>query len=213
MNTRSLYKKRNITKKSYKYFKNNLHKYLSIKEQSQIKGTNDLLKYKKYPKKVKIITTLTLQKSNTAYYEKKIRQQLLSTDLYVTEDYPQIKLKYSKGNYKKYYIKKLCGSYDILNIDKLAIPFTYFSITPFLLNPSKTHLLFGVDFIGNRCYHLFIKSLYSNEIKEIPIPKHTVLDTSRLSNTESTVSDTFTWLSDDSIAFIGLNRYYNQQTA
>jgi len=211
MNTRSLYKKRNITKKTYKYFKDNLHKYLSIEEQSKIKGVNDLLKYRKYPKQIKIITTL--QKSNPSYYEKKIKKQLLATDLYVTEDYPQIKLKYSKGNYKKYYIKKLCGSYDILNIDNLAKPFTYFSITPYLLNPSETHLLFGVDFLGNRCYHLFIKSLYSNEIKELLIPKHTMLDTSRLLNTDSTVSDTFTWLSDDSIAFIGLNRYYNEQTA
>ena len=64
MNTRSLYKKRNITKKTYKYFKDNLHKYLSIEEQSKIKGVNDLLKYRKYPKKIRIITTLQNTKNN-----------------------------------------------------------------------------------------------------------------------------------------------------
>jgi len=211
MNTRSLYKKRNITKKSYKYFKDNLHKYLTIQEQSKMKGRNDLLKYKVYPKKMNILSTI--QQKNVALYEKRIKEQLIATDLHVTTDYPQTKVKYSKGNYKKYYIQTLCARYDILNIDRLAKPFTYFSMTPFQLNPSDTHLLFGVDFIGNRCYHLFIKSLYSNEIKEIPIPKHNIVDTSRLLNHGATVSDTFTWLTDDSIAYIGLNQYYNQQTA
>jgi protease II len=212
MNTRSLYKKRNITKKSYKYFKENLHKYLSIEERSKIKGENDLLKYTRYPKPMKIVSTL--QYKHVEFYEKEIRKHILESDAYTTLDYPQTKVKFSKNaNYKKYYIKKLCGSYDILNIDKLAAPFVFFDITSFQLNPSETHMLFGVDFIGNRCYHLFIKSLYSNEIKELDIPKHAVVDTKNLYNNESTVSDNFTWLTDTTIAYIGLNQYYNQQKA
>jgi hypothetical protein len=74
MNTRSLYKKRNITKKSYKYFKDNLHKYLSIEEQSMVKGVNDLLKYTKYPKPMKIISNLRHHK--VAFYENEIRNVL-----------------------------------------------------------------------------------------------------------------------------------------
>jgi oligopeptidase B len=212
MNTRSLYKKRNITKKSYTYFKDNLHKYLSIEERSKIKGVNDLLKYTKYPKPVKIVSTLRHHK--VAFYEKEIKKHLIDTDYSVSGGYPRTKVKYSKkANYVKYYNKKSCSSYDILNIDKLAAPFVFFNMTSFQWNPSETHLLFGVDFIGNRCYHLFIKSLYSNEIKELDIPKRSVVDTKNMYGNESTVSDNFTWLTDTTIAYIGLNQYYNHQKA
>jgi protease II len=212
MNTRSLYKKRNITKKSYTYFKDNLHKYLSIEERSKIKGDNDLLKYTKYPKPMKIVSTLRHHK--VAFYEKEIRKHLIESEYFYNRDYPRTRVKYSKNaNYVKYYIKNWCGSYDILNIDKLATPFVFFKITPFQLNPSETHMLFGVDFIGNRCYHLFIKPLYSNEIKELDIPKRAVVDTKNMYGNESTVSSNFTWLTDTTIAYIGLNQYYNHHTA
>jgi len=212
MNTRSLYKKRNITKKSYKYFKDNLHKYLSIEEQTKLKGVNDLLKYTRYPKPMKIVSTFTNKR--VGFYEKEIKKHILDIDTYTMLDYPRTKVQFSKkANYKKYYMKKSCGSYDILNIDKLAAPFVFFNITSFQFNPSETHLLFGVDFIGNRCYHLFIKSLYSNEIKELHIPKHAVMDTKNMYSNDSTVSNNFTWLTDTTIAYIGLNQYYNHQTA
>lgn len=209
MNTRSLYKKRNITKKSYKYFKDNIEKYLSIDEISKLGGVNDMLKYKKYPIRFKMFSTI---KPNLDY-KNKIAKHIVTRELNYSYDYPQIKIKYTKQeNYKNFYIKK-CKDYDILNITKLAKPFIYFDITDFEMNPSGTHLLFGVDFIGNRCYHLFIKPLYSNEIKELHISKRAAVDTKNIFNNESTISDNFCWLTDETIAYVGLDKYYNHNTA
>ena len=70
MNTRSLYKKRNITKKSYKYFKDNIDKYLSTEELSHLGGVNDMLRYKTYPK----ANIVSFRPKNIEQYKKKIKQ-------------------------------------------------------------------------------------------------------------------------------------------
>jgi len=211
MNTRSLYKKRNITKKSYKYFKDNITNYLSIEEQSKVPGKNDMLKYRKYPKKVKVFSTFKTK--NVDFYKKEIQKHYVNDEYDYSYEYPEIKIKYNKHeNYKNFFMKK-CKPYDILNINKLAAPFVYFDITDFQINPNETHLLFGVDFIGNRCYHLFIKGIYSNEIKELQIAKHAVVDTKQIFNNTSTISDNFAWLDDERIAYIGLDKYYNETGA
>jgi len=209
MNTRSLYKKRNITKKSYKYFKDNITKYLSIDEQAKLPGVNDMLKYRHYPKKYKVFATF--KSKNVDFYKKEIQKHYVDKEFTYNYEYPQIKIKYSKNeNYKNFYMKK-CKNYDILNINKMAKPFVYFDITDFQMNPSQTHLLFGVDFIGNRCYHLFIKGLFSNEIKELHIAKHRVVNTKQIFNNDSTISDSFTWLTDETIAYTAMDKYYNQK--
>ena len=50
MDTKKLYLKRNITKKSYSYFKQNLNKYLTPLEENSLKCKNDIYNYaNKYP--------------------------------------------------------------------------------------------------------------------------------------------------------------------
>ena len=213
MNTRSLYKKRNITNKTYKYFKDNIHKYLSPNELSKLPHHNDLLKYKTYPKPtIDLPSKFKMDTRRVKHFIRLIKKQTPSMERYYTLDYPEIKVTYSKNeNYKKFYMMRDCKKYDILNINKLATPFTFFSITPFQMNPSETHLLFGVDFIGNRSFHLFIKSIYSNEIKEIKIHSRAVVPTKDLlGNSNSNISDNFEWLNNDEIAYISQNQYYNQ---
>ena len=230
MNTRSLYKKRNITHKTYKYFKENIHKYLSPAEQNKLPATNDMLKYLAYPvPPVKLLSTIKSNKERVTQLAKKIRSHIVNETLFYTQEYPEIKVEYSKTeNYKRYFIKHNCKEYDILNINALGKRFTYFNMTPFMFNPSETHMLFGVDFIGNRCYHLFIKSLYSNEIKEININMERVVATkdllgnSLLGNSllgnrslgnRSHFSTEFTWLNDNEIIYIAQNKYYNDKGA
>ena len=206
--TRSLYKKRNLTKKSYSYFKDNIEKYLSVDELSKLRGDNDMLKYKHYPQRFKLFTTI---KPNLNYREKIAKHFVTQEENYSYD--PLIKMKQGKrDNYNKYYMKR-CKNYDILNVNQLAKPFVYFDITEYEMNPSGTHLLFGVDFIGNRCYHLFIKPLYSNEIKELHITKHAAVSTRNIFTNESTISDNFCWLTDETIAYVGLDRYYNHNKA
>ena len=213
MNTRSLYKKRNITKKSYTYFKENIDKYLTPDELSKLPAKNDLLLYTKYPKPpIDLPIKMKIDRKRVKHIINLIKNQIPSSEKYYRFEYPEIKVSYSKNqNYKNFYMKYNCKYYDILNINKLGKPFTYFNITPFQLNPSETHLLFGVDFIGNRTYHLFIKSLFSNEIKEVQIKKHKVVPTKDLLHElEPNFSNNFTWLNDDEIGYIAQNPYYNQ---
>jgi protease II len=169
-----------------------------------------LLKYKKYPK-AKIFSTIRPKRIDI--YIKEIARHYVDQEWIHSYKYPQIKMKMSKDeNYKCYSIQK-CKEYDILNANKLARGFEYFEMTDYQMNPSGTHLLFGVDFIGNRCFHLFIKGLYSNEIKELRIKKHAVVDTKEIFNNDSTVTDNFTWLTDETIAYIAMDQYYNQKGA
>ena len=211
--TRSLYKKRNITKKSYTYFKNNLYKYLSLDEQVKIPAQNDLIKYTTYPiPPINLPCTIKIDKKRVNHLKKLIRSQYITKNGYKKDDH-DIRVSDNKNeDYTRYFMKQHCKEYDILNVNILSKPFIYFNITPFETNPSKTHILFGVDFIGNRCYHLFIKSLYSNEIKEIIVGAQKVVPTKDLLGDEN-FSDNFTWINDDEIAYIGQNRYYNQNGA
>ena len=77
MNTHKLFIKRNITKKSYTYFKNNLHKYLTPEELSKIKGKNDLTQYYKYPTKT-AIKHIHMNKKRINYFIKKIRSHYIN---------------------------------------------------------------------------------------------------------------------------------------
>ena len=92
----------------------------------------------------------------------------------------------------------------------LYIGFTFFDVTDYQINPSNTHILFGVDFIGNRVYHMFIKGLYTNEIKEIKIPAQPLTNIKNIyGTTNSNISDFFIWINDEDIAYVSQNHYYN----
>jgi len=210
MDTKKLYIKRNITKKSYSYFKENIQKYLTPKEQEKISNINDLLKYKnKYPF-LKSIHKIKINKKRVDYFIKKIRSHHYDKD--IIHNYTNRIYKTSKkdGDYKAYYIKNNCHRTDILNIDKLGKGFTYFEVSTYQINPSNTHLLFGVDFIGNRVYHLFIKSLYTNQIKEINIPAQPLTNIKNIFNTTTNISDFFIWINDEEIGYVSQNHYYNE---
>ena len=207
---KQLYLKRNITKKSFTYFKENIQKYLTPKEQEGI-IYNDLLKYKNKPiTKFLTINTAKMNKKRILHFMKKIRNAYY--DKTTIHDYSNdIYKQFKKGDdYKSYYIKNNCHKTDILNIDKLGKGFNFFDVTDYQINPNNTHILFGVDFIGNRVYHMFIKSLYSNEIKEIKIPAQPLINIKNIYGpNDSNISDFFIWLNDDEIAYVSQNHYYN----
>ena len=207
MNTRKLFIKRNITKKSYTYFKNNIHKYLTPDELSKLKGRNDLVQYAKYTTfKTKIKNNVHMNKKRINYFIKQIRSHYININEIKTNIGHHRK---KHDDYSKYYINHKCKQQTILDIGKLAKHFTYFNITEFQINPSNTYLLFGVDFIGSRVYHLFIKSLYSNEIKEIKIPAQPLSSMKNIFG-DTNITDTFVWLNDDEICYISQNKYYNE---
>ena len=210
MDTKKLYLKRNITKKSYSYFKNNLHKYLTPAEQNKIVGKNDLHYYaNKYPTPpIKFKSSITIHKKNVATFMKKILKYYVTKDSIDLYDLKIHKYFNKEDNYPNYYIMHNCVKTNVLNVNSLSHKFKYFNMSNYQLNPSNTHMLFGVDFIGNRIFHLFIKSLYSNEIKEIKIPAQPLININNIYG--SNLSDYFIWINDDEIAYVSQNTYYNQ---
>jgi protease II len=215
--TRSLYKKRNITKKTYKHFMENLNKYLTPDEISKLPVKNELMKYSyKYPKfdknnilKINYDYYKNKSQSRIKMFMNKINKYILDINKIYLIDENIWKNKSKKDNYYNYYIHK-CKKYNILDVDLLAKKFPFFSITDFELNPLETKILFGVDFIGSRMYHLFIKELYNNQIKEIKLPSQPVASMKDIYNEKTRISDIFLWINDDEICYISQNTYFNQ---
>ena len=221
---KTLYKKRNLTKKSYQYFKDNLTLYLTPDEISRLSCRNDLNKYiqtkginMRYHSIIK-----TLQEYNRHYHQnkemisklaEKIRKYFHSYDFKYSEDSNfLIRGRYSNvTSYLQLKTKVQCRDYDILNLNLLGKRFPFFQVSKMEISPSNQKILLSVDFIGSQVFHLFIKDLYSNEIREIKIPKQTMKPThsvfSGTSDTNSTQEAI--WLDDNRIAYVSIDRYYN----
>ena len=171
---------------------------------------NDLEKYAfKYPHNIKPVHKLHINKKRISYFMKQIRKHYVKINEIESIDDNIWHHREKKDDYSKYYIKHNCKKQPILDIGNLAKKFPYFSITEYQINPSNTHILFGVDFIGSRVYHLFIKCLYSNEIKEIKIPCQPLSSMKNIFG-DTNITDTFVWLNDEEICYVSQNKYYNQ---
>lgn len=221
---RLLYKQRNLTQKSYTYFKDNLTKYLTLHEISTLPIKNDLMKYvntiginMKYPSILH-----GLKYYNHHYYENK--QDILTMADKIRKNYYSYDFKYSedsafliKGHYHKkssYLQLKTnlqCKDYDILNLDELGKHFPFFQVSKMEISPSNEKILLSIDFVGSQVFHLFIKNLYSNEIHEIKIPKQNMKPTHEVfgNNSDTNSTQEAIWLDDTRIAYVSIDRYYN----
>ena len=82
-------------------------------------------------------------------------------------------------NGKQYY--KYCRKKDNLNapeeilldVDKMAEGKPYYSATGFSISPDNQKLIFGVDDVSRRQYHLFLKDLKSGKITDLKIKNTT----------------------------------------
>jgi hypothetical protein len=80
MNTKKLYLKRNITKKSYSYFKKNINKYLTPSEENKIICKNNL-HTSKYPNpSIHFKSSITINKQTIQPFIKKILKHYLNKE-------------------------------------------------------------------------------------------------------------------------------------
>jgi len=209
------YKSQNLTKKHFYDFKTNITKYLSPKQIMSLKcKKNDILKYKN----IKNINHNAYSKRLTNQYSYKPRQmnKILSNFmkhfkpfkniLFIT---PTDEFYYITTNYPTYYYKTNNTIYKVLDVNQLSKGFNYFKIGYIEMNPSCEYIIFNVDFIGNRIFHLFLKHIYSDEIVELK----TFQSKKRLLSVHETLnhsnSDFFIWLDDDNISYTINNSSYN----
>ena len=166
------YKSQNLTKKHFYDFKTNITKYLSPKQIMSLKcKRNDIEKYKN----LKNRNYNSYAKQLTQLYSYKPRQinKILSL-LLIPKPQKEVLFVSSTDefysittNYPIYYYKKNNIVYKVLDANQLSKGFSYFKIGHIEMNPSCEYIVFNVDFIGNRIFHLFIKHVYSDEIVEL----------------------------------------------
>ncbi len=197
---------------------------MTPKELSELKGKNEIMNYvhlkNKNLRNKKLIKSLL--KYNQHYYHHRHNIQKLAEEIksyyhskpYVfSEDY-DLKIDGRKGKntgYKQLSTKIGCHNYSILDLDKIGKHFPFFSVSRIELSPNNQNFLMTIDFIGSQVYHLFIKNIFTNEIREVKIPHQDMKPTHNIfSNTGDTnSSEEAMWLDDDNIIYVSINKYYN----
>ena len=230
----------NCTKKNYssmsKQIKKDPMKFLTIKElyNDSCHGNNDIMRhvkrfrknhslydnqYKKHINEIKKLRHECIQKIGNPAVESmikhldnaiipKIQEEIIDLDM------DSVLYKNMGEQYNNYKIFSYCKHFNVLDIDKLSKHFDYLDVRSFSHNPSKTCYSFCIDFIGNRNYYFFVKDVYGNRVKHIPLHKngetfvsiHKTLQ-EHLFRRHST--DNYLWLDDESIIYIAHNKYYN----
>ena len=223
--------------KRRKHILNNPSKFLKMDELYLSKGGyNDILKYakqfsynvtkynKKFASRMKFLKKKRrecirqLKKRDIEKNRKKIHKYHnkynkynilldVNTDYYIYKEFG--------SQYENYKISHYCDHYDILNIDRLMKHFEYFDITQFDFNPSKTCFSFCIDFVGNRNYHFFVKDIYEDKVKYIPLHRknenmvniHNFM--THHSSIQRQLNGSYYWVDDDTILYISNNAYYN----
>jgi len=218
-----LYKKRNFTHKSFSYFKDNLSSYLTPKELSTLKEKNDIINYihikNKNLKNKSLIKTLLKynqhyhhHKHNIKKLAKEIQQYYHPKPYIFSEDY-DITISGKKNKltgYKQLTAKIGCENISILDLHKIGKHFPFFSVSTIEISPNNQNILLTIDFIGSQVYHLFIKNIFTNEYSEVKIPHQKMKPTYNIfGNADTNSSQEATWLDDDNIIYVSINRYYN----
>jgi protease II len=230
-NTKKLlkyYKQRNFTHKSFSYFKDNITSYLTPKELSTLKGKNDIFKHlhlkNKNLRNNKLIKSLL--KYNQHYYHHKHNIKKLAKEIqkyyhpkpYIFSDDYDLTIygrKNKQTGYKQLTTRIGCENFSILDLHKIGKHFPFFSVSRIELSPNNQNMLLTIDFVGSQVYHLFIKNIFTNEYKEVPIPHqkmtltHNIFGNSFGNSSDTNSSQEAMWLDDDNIIYVSINRYYN----
>ncbi len=207
MSVKSYFKKRNWTRKSWSDFKLNLHHYLTPEEHAALPVKNELVTFRpvysnapEYP--------LSLSLSQIQKISREIRKEVHPHFFMFKED----PLVHGKKDLKTGYLQLYeedCNKKWVLDLSLWGKRFPYFHVSTKEISPSGDKWLLSIDFIGSRVYHLFIKSMYADDYKEIRIPKKQMLQTSQLLANERVSAEQAIWLDDDRILYVTLNREYN----
>lgn len=209
MSVKQYFKKRNWTRKSWSDFKENLHHYLTPEEHAKLRVSNDLKTFRPTHSSKQVPYPLSIPSTLIRKISREIKKETHPHFFMFKEDPLIHGKKELQTGYLQLY-EKDCNSNDsVLDLAKWGKRFPYFHVSTKEISPSGDKWLLSIDFVGSRVYHLFIKSLYSEDYKEIKIPKKRMLQTSQLLSNERTSAEQAIWLDDDRILYVTLNREYN----
>jgi len=217
MSLKALFKKRNWTRKSWSSFKENVSQFLTPEECAKLPVKNDLetfvpeninLHSKSKIKALLKENRLSVSKTWIKKISQEIRQEVHPHFFLFSED-PLIRG--SMNMESSYMVLKdgACKPNVVLDLHEWSKKFPFFHVSTKVLNPSGDQWLLSIDFVGSGCFHLFTKSIYSDDYKHIQLPKQTLLQTHDLLANVRISSDQVLWLDDSRILYVCINRYYN----
>jgi len=165
------FKKRNLTRKKFSYFKENLINYLTPEELQKLPFKNTIEKYKRRHNFNLDITPIKIKRPDIdRNLVQEIRKYFKPQEYIFNEDEQIIVSTSNPITGYKVLKESGCKSKTVLDLHHLGKDLPYFNVASMELSPSGEYLLLTVDFIGSRIYHLFIKPIYSNQLTEIEIP-------------------------------------------
>jgi protease II len=211
------FKKRNWTRKSMPEFRANLTQYLTPEECAALPVKNELLTFQPNhrnehsPKKLRALlqeNKVDVSSTLIRKLSKEIRQES-GPDFFIFQESPSIHGQHEGSSGYSILTEDGCHPQKVLDLSKWSKRFPYLHVSTQEINPSGDQWLLSIDFLGSQTYHLFTKSMYSDEYRQIQIPKQRRLQTHQLFSNERTASEQAAWLDNTRILYVSTNRYYN----
>jgi len=217
MSLKSLFKKRNWTRKSWASFQENVSQYLTPEECSRLPVKNELATF--VPQNINLHSKAKIREllkenhvSVPRLWIRKISQEIRKEahpHFFLFKDDPLIRGSMNLESGYPVFKDGECEPNVVLNLHKWSKKFPFFHVSTKTLNPSGDQWLLSIDFVGSGCFHLFTKSIYSDDYKHIQLPKQNLLQTHGLLANERISSSEAMWLDNSRILYVCVNRYYN----
>lgn len=201
------FKKRNWTHKSMSEFNKSKMSYLTPEEGAALRSKNDLLHFHPETPREKSIQHLSVSPSKIQQLAKEIRKEF-QPSTYIFQSDPLLYGSIHKDSGYEVLTEEGCNPRVVLDLHRWST-FPYFDVSTKTLSPNGETWLLSIDFVGNQTYHLFTKSLYSEDYREIKLPKQHRLQTKQLLANNRTSSGHAIWLDNTRILYVSINRYYN----
>ena len=214
-----LFKKRNVTRKSFADFKEYITDYVSPEELKSFgSGSFDFTVVNPSLHDKRAVHALQHNmKLDRAYVSsirtlaKEMKKNYHPVPFLYSQDGPNpiVGRRDPSNGYKILTQRSPCKELELLNLSKMSKKFPFFKVGLMELNPSGSTFLLAIDFIGSQCFHLFLKPRYSEHFEEIKLHKEHILKTTDLLSNLRFSTPCAMWLNDDEILYVSINRYYN----
>jgi len=217
MSLKLFFKKRNWTRKSWASFRDNVTQYLTPEECAKLSSKNDLNTF--VPKNIQLKSkakVAALLKENRVsvprLWMRKLAQEIRQEahpHYFLFKEEPLIRGSMNLDSGYPVLNDGACVPNVVLDLHKWSKKFPFFHCATKELNPAGDRWLLSIDFVGSGCFHLFTKSIYTEDYKQIHLPKQVLIQTHDLLANDQVASEQAMWLDNTRILYVSVNRYYN----
>lgn len=212
-----LFKTRNVTRKSFADFKDYLTDYMTPEELKSTGSFDFTVVNPSLHDKRAVHAMGHNMKLDRAYLQsiqklsKEMKKEYHPQPFLYSQEGPNpiVGKRDPRNGYKILTQRTPCQELELLNLSKMAKKYPFFRVGLMELNPTGNTFLLAIDFIGNQCFHLFLKPRYTEHYEEIKLHKEHILKTTDLLSNHRFSTPCALWINDNEILYVSINRYYN----